>query len=193
MPIPLACGCGRQLNLADHLAGKRIKCPSCAAALKVPGGADDPAEWDFEVVEDEEPVTVNPAPAPADAPIVEEAPPADKNKSGKGKRRSGRSSALTRMYVEQAEAELRRDEVRAKAAGWGHDQGHGDWTLFNVHVTAGVISGAAMLLIGILCIALILIFQNQFQFGPRVYVGAIVLPAIGAITLIKSLFFGEED
>lgn len=36
MPIPLQCSCGRRLNLADNLCGKRIKCPDCAAILTVP-------------------------------------------------------------------------------------------------------------------------------------------------------------
>lgn len=36
MPIPLQCNCGRRLNLADNLCGKRIKCPECAAILTVP-------------------------------------------------------------------------------------------------------------------------------------------------------------
>jgi pimeloyl-ACP methyl ester carboxylesterase len=36
MPIRVACRCGRSLNLADDLRGKRIRCPECAAVVAVP-------------------------------------------------------------------------------------------------------------------------------------------------------------
>lgn len=36
MAISLTCRCGKQLNLADKLAGKRIRCPACAETLEVP-------------------------------------------------------------------------------------------------------------------------------------------------------------
>lgn len=35
MPITVACQCGKQLRVKDELAGKRIRCPSCGAALTV--------------------------------------------------------------------------------------------------------------------------------------------------------------
>src|SRR5436190_503197 len=112
MPIPLSCHCGRNLNIADHHAGKRIKCPSCGAALPVPGPGDEPAEWDFEVVEDDEPPTVNPV-----QPAAEDPKGDNKKRGPKGRQRSGRGGGVARMYLEQAEAEMRRDEVRARAAG----------------------------------------------------------------------------
>ncbi|MBM3999295.1 MAG: hypothetical protein FJ297_07110 [Planctomycetes bacterium] len=37
MPITIACRCGQKLNVKDELAGKRVKCPKCGAALSIPG------------------------------------------------------------------------------------------------------------------------------------------------------------
>ncbi len=37
MPIPFSCSeCEKQLRVKDELAGKRIKCPECAAVVLVP-------------------------------------------------------------------------------------------------------------------------------------------------------------
>jgi hypothetical protein len=36
MAIPVVCDCGKQTKVKDELAGKRIKCPACQAALTVP-------------------------------------------------------------------------------------------------------------------------------------------------------------
>jgi hypothetical protein len=37
MPVTITCGCGNALHISDHLAGKRVACPSCGAMLDVPG------------------------------------------------------------------------------------------------------------------------------------------------------------
>src|SRR5262245_42924801 len=39
MPISISCSCGKQLNLADDLAGAKIRCPACQGALIVPAAA----------------------------------------------------------------------------------------------------------------------------------------------------------
>lgn len=36
MPIAFKCGCGRELTLPDHLAGRQAKCPSCGNAFQIP-------------------------------------------------------------------------------------------------------------------------------------------------------------
>jgi hypothetical protein len=42
--IKFACqGCKASLKVGDTLAGKKIKCPKCAAVVAVPGGAAPPA------------------------------------------------------------------------------------------------------------------------------------------------------
>ncbi len=54
MSITFSCGCGRSLKVADELAGKRVRCPTCNKAAEVPP-ADDGG---FEVVDDEPPKPV---------------------------------------------------------------------------------------------------------------------------------------
>lgn len=39
--IVLECKCGKKLKVADTMAGKKVKCPECAAVLAVPAEADD--------------------------------------------------------------------------------------------------------------------------------------------------------
>jgi hypothetical protein len=36
MPIPIACGCGKKMSVADKYAGLRVKCPECGDPLIVP-------------------------------------------------------------------------------------------------------------------------------------------------------------
>jgi hypothetical protein len=36
MAIAVSCRCGKQLNLHDKLAGKRIRCPACGSEMEVP-------------------------------------------------------------------------------------------------------------------------------------------------------------
>jgi len=39
MPIPLKCGCGKQLQVRDELAGKKARCPGCGTVMAVPSTA----------------------------------------------------------------------------------------------------------------------------------------------------------
>jgi hypothetical protein len=40
--IPIVCACGKTLSAKPELAGKRVKCPKCAAVLTVPAQAVEP-------------------------------------------------------------------------------------------------------------------------------------------------------
>ena len=42
MAIRVSCPCGRTLNLADELRGKKVRCPECSAAITVPMTASNP-------------------------------------------------------------------------------------------------------------------------------------------------------
>ena len=42
MAIRVSCPCGRTLNLADELRGKKVRCPACSAAITVPMTASNP-------------------------------------------------------------------------------------------------------------------------------------------------------
>src|SRR5262249_46139240 len=190
-----ACACGRQFRVADQNAGKWARCPGCGVANQVP--APDPVEYDVEVVEDDPPRAARPAPAaeakalPADVRVTGKKPAKGKKK---GKRRSAarEEGPLSQMYMAQARAEQRRDEARARSAGsWGRDE-DGGRTLFGIHVTAGVLAGSGMLFVGLLAMAILAIFREEVVIAPRLFIAAVVGTTIGAITLIKSLFFGEE-
>jgi len=43
MAIVLKCGCGKSIRVADSTAGKRLKCPHCAAIVEVPKAMPDEA------------------------------------------------------------------------------------------------------------------------------------------------------
>ena len=59
MPIIWNCSCGKSLRVADHLAGRRVKCPACDGAVTVPQ-----ADTGFEVIEDTDAMP-SPLPKPA--------------------------------------------------------------------------------------------------------------------------------
>jgi len=40
MPIRIPCTCKANLNIADHLAGKNVRCPKCRTVLRVPTNED---------------------------------------------------------------------------------------------------------------------------------------------------------
>jgi hypothetical protein len=37
MPILFRCSCGKQMKAADEYGGRKIRCPQCDAAIRVPG------------------------------------------------------------------------------------------------------------------------------------------------------------
>ncbi len=193
MPIRFSCACGRALKVADEHAGKKTKCTACGAVIEIPKPEVEELEVEeieVEVVEDE--------------PAAKRKPDRDDDSGERPRRRKrrrpDRGGALARMY----EAEGRRQEelyqgiARAADSSWGRREdereGHG-WTMFGVHLTAGVISGASMLLVGLLCMVLIMIFKDdeEVTLGPRIFIGAILLTGMGLLVLAKSIFFGEED
>lgn len=61
----LKCKCGKVLKIKDELAGKRIRCPGCKAAISVPS-----------LAKDEAPVAPEPEPSQPPAPPEPSAPPA---------------------------------------------------------------------------------------------------------------------
>lgn len=196
MAIRFACTCGRQLQAADEHAGKRSKCPACGAAHVIPSLA--PAVADLEIVSDELPTA-----EPVDDDVQVDAPSGDrgddeKKKRGTKKKRKKHPSRekdgpLAKMFLEQAREDMRRDDARARAAGsWSRDEDEG-WTLFGVHLTAGVVSGAGMLFAGLMGMAFIALYRHEMFLGPRIFIAAIGCTVIGGITLMRAVFFGEED
>ncbi len=98
------------------------------------------------------------------------------------------------MYMDQARRDVkRRDEERAQAARRrGGDEG-GGWTLFGVHLTAGVVGAFVTLVAGLAGMAFIAAFRDEMRISPRMFVGAIACTTIGALSLLKLVFFGGEE
>ncbi|MBM3979520.1 MAG: hypothetical protein FJ304_04405 [Planctomycetes bacterium] len=72
MPIAFDCSCGKTLRVPDEFAGRRAKCPACAAVLTVPL-----PEPQFEIVEEPPPPPPRAGAArhgelPAPKPVVDD-------------------------------------------------------------------------------------------------------------------------
>src|SRR5260370_871739 len=68
MTIRITCKCGKQVQTRDEKAGKRVKCPACAAVLTVPQAESPPTE-DFDAAPEPE-VRTTSKPKPAVKPPV---------------------------------------------------------------------------------------------------------------------------
>jgi hypothetical protein len=76
----------------------------------------------------------------------------------------------------------------------GETESTGGLTLFGIHLTAGVIGGFSMLVLGILAIIMIKLAPEHGRLAsPRTFYVAIVFTGMGALLLVKSLFFGSEE
>lgn len=104
MPIAFACTCGKTFKVADEQAGKKTKCPACAAPLVVP---DATVEDDFDVVDDEPAVAANPA--KASKVVVVESDDDDAPKKKKKKKKSGGISKADWKAEEAAPIAFHRD------------------------------------------------------------------------------------
>lgn len=67
MPIAVKCGCGKQLNVRDELAGKAIKCPGCGKVIKVAAGGAVPQPRAAAAAARPAAPAARPAPAPRPA------------------------------------------------------------------------------------------------------------------------------
>jgi hypothetical protein len=170
MPIDFICACGKKLSAKVEHAGKKAKCPACGSASPIPG----PADWVVEVVEygPRHPRFGQKAPGHIDP----------------------ERSEMAKMYLDHAEKELKKRKKEPAARtniSWGRD-GEGGFLMFGVHFSATTLAGASMLVMGIICVIYIALFPAIAQDYTIMY-GAIVCSAMGAITLIKAVFYGEED
>jgi len=66
MPLQIPCPCGKTLKVPDNLAGKKVKCPSCAEILEVPASPPLPV-FDPDVVFDE--IASSPRPPKSQSPV----------------------------------------------------------------------------------------------------------------------------
>ncbi len=70
MPIPVKCDCGKSLKVKDELAGRRIRCPGCQEAVRVPmpeaPKAEEEEALDILLEEEPEPARPKRRPVPED-------------------------------------------------------------------------------------------------------------------------------
>jgi hypothetical protein len=171
--------------------------------LEVIEGEESAEGPDFEVVEEgeapaaSERVTAKPkAKAPPklnDAADDEESDRPRKNKKKKLQPEDAKGMAelyKTKGYWElMAEQEEKRRTYRSR----GRLMSDG-LTLFGVHVTGAVITGSFMLISGLMSLAVIGASLSQgWMVGPRIMAYAAAYTIFGAIILVRSLVFGQED
>jgi len=195
MPIAFSCSCGKKLQVNDEFAGRRAKCQACGAIQAVPRLAppiievnalevveDEPEESTFELVE---PAAKKKAAADDEAPV-----PKKKKRKNKRTPEEVDEGSLAAMYMAEARENAEREEARAAAQG----NDAGGWTFMGIHVTAGVLGGAAMLITGSIAMIAFAVYRDEM--GPkaqgRAFVGAIVYTGIGLVTLFRALM-GEEE
>jgi hypothetical protein len=165
MPIAMTCTCGRALTLRDELAGKLIRCPSCAGTLNVPIAAE-------EIVED---VVAGPPPLPPALPPrsaqqkerdIAVAPPPPPRPKPKEPKKKKKKSVYQEYYAkENTNPMLVLDE------GWFGN------------MNSGMVGGALTLLAGILLLVLLLVFGGFFRL--MIFAGLLII--VGLLGIIKGL------
>jgi hypothetical protein len=197
MPIPVQCDCGRSLRIKDELAGRKVKCPQCAAVLLVPRPETAAEELGYELISDDAPeeearprrkaksdpddgVQTAPRsrrPAAADDDEDEE-DPEEARRRRKGRedeerdeeRRRSRRKKETRRLVEEAGRE---DRARRRLASTPSPSRRGFGT-----INAGVGGGIVMIVIGVVWLGIGLMAGWIF-FYP------VVLIVLGIIAVIR--------
>jgi len=167
MPIPLRCPCGRPFRIKGEMAGKKIRCPYCAAVLLVPApeaerGAEDEA-LDFLLTEpsgEEGPersaVRAEPPPAPPPDPVARAPlPPA-------------RSAPRKVLAYREEPGEERRAPRAAFEEGWFGN------------VNAGMFGGLLMMLIAVVWFVVGLAAGIIFFYPP-------ILLVIGLVAFVKGM------
>jgi hypothetical protein len=169
MPILMTCVCGRRLQVPEEHAGQLGKCPSCDAVLTLP--AVPPPTEPVEVLEPE---------------TVEEP---------RKKKREDREGELSRLYDDEAREQAQREAWRGRG---GRRSGKDGWTMFGVHLTAGVLGGTALVLGGLaglgIYAAVVSSAGRMTPVGAGRLLGAAVAGILfGLFLLIRAVCFGEED
>jgi hypothetical protein len=180
MPITLPCNCGRTLKLRDELAGKRIKCPSCAAILKVP---EAEVETDFEVIESEpetdlEVIECEPA-RRADvsseqitARRHEDRPRREEDWPRRDEERPRKKRRKTMRLSDDLYREFERERRRRRAP--------------LVSISPAVISGVVMMVVAVVWFVLGLFVGWLFYYPPILFI-------FGLVAVVRGLMGAEEN
>lgn len=165
MPIAFDCACGRHFSVSDEYAGKRTKCPSCAAQLVVPTpepAFDEDAAYRA-LMDGPEPEPERTLARSALATEPNEPAPKPKPKIPALEKRRGVPSAP------------RADEyAREPARGGG------------IHISSGVLGGCAMML------GAVVWFGLGWAAG-IIYFSPPVLFVFGLVAVVRGLLGHSED
>jgi hypothetical protein len=170
--------------------------------LEVVGEEESEEGPDFEVVEEGAPaaaerVTAKPK-AKAPPKLNDAADDEDRDRPRKKKKKkmdAEDAKGTAELYKTKGYWELmaEQEEKRRTYRGRGRLMKDG-LTMFGVHVTGGVITGGFMLTSGLMSLALIGASLSQgWMVGPRIMAYAAAYTIFGAIILVRSLVFGQED
>jgi hypothetical protein len=193
MPIPLQCDCGRSLRVKDELAGRKVKCPQCAAVLVVPQPEPPAEDRAYELLADDGPAEearprgrarsdaeegVQTAPKPRRPAAAED----DEEDDPEVRRRERRRREEEQQEEEDEEArrrkqrrrEYRRDVARVAQPRPGYRSG-GFGSL-----NAGIVGGLVMIVIAVVWFGLGLMAGIIFFYPP-------ILAIIGIGAIIKGL------
>ena len=153
MPVTFPCPCGNTLRVNDDLAGRRVRCPTCQAAVAVPAAEPPPA---FEVVDG----PVNPPPPAARAKARPVAPPEFEaaDDTPRPKRRPPEDDR------DDADDRPRRNRPRRRAAR-GDDSRDAGGRVGGRQVLA-IVAGVVMVLLGL---ANFLLARDQYKFGGLIF------------------------
>jgi hypothetical protein len=180
MPIPLKCPCGKKLQVKDELAGRRVKCPACAAAITVPA-----AEAEFDVVEDEPPppkARKNDPPAAKAAKKPVRAAVDEDDEDERPRKKSGRSR-LDDDEDEKAERPRKKKKRKGRA-----DADRPFWkTPFGM-----VLNGIGLIILGVAGIAIYLLDDRE-KMGLLIAGGLCICFGIGGIVTGMSGGSRDED
>jgi hypothetical protein len=191
MPIPLQCDCGRSMRVKDELAGRKVKCPQCAAVLTVPQPEPPAEDQAYELISDDGPEeevrprgrarsaseeSVQAAPSrrrPAAAEDDEEDDPEERRRERRRRREreqdeeeeEDRRSAQRRREYRRDVARI--EQPRPASRGFGS-------------LNAGIVGGLLMIVIAIVWFGAGLMFGIIFFYPP-------ILAIIGIGAIIKGL------
>jgi hypothetical protein len=190
MPIPLSCQCGRSLRVKDEFAGRKVKCPSCAAVLAVPKPEPEPvpSEEDeaYNVLSEDSGEEARPRSGkyqPDPEEMVQTAPRPSRRRGDEEEEEPERSRREERRREEEREerrrAERRREERRReedreerRRASSRSSSGGG------FGVNAGIGGGIVMILIAVVWFVGGLALGRLFFYPPILFV-------LGIIAIVK--------
>jgi hypothetical protein len=179
MSIAFACDCGKSFSVAADYAGKRTKCPACGSGLTVPtppAPESDPEPPKAESEEDSAYRALMESPDPA----LSASPPTRRREA------SGEPPG-SRPQSEPPKIKARASAARKPARssdGWptGYET---EPRRPAVHISSGVLGGAAMMLGAVIWFVVGLAAGILFYYPPVLFI-------IGLVTFVRALF-GHED